>query len=139
MTSKKLPSVKKFGAIAAKSAISSAERQQQHPFAVREPARRRQRLYARASGTLACMIARAAAQRVDRHRRQNDRALDRALPVGADAQERQRRSDRRRAARRRAACRRACRVRRVMAAPPTTTAAITFISRPMPGVARESG
>ena len=68
--SKKLPSVKKFGATAEKNSDLGGEHQQQHPFAVRKPASApRHRAYARAPA----------------RRRRPTRRYDRmAKPVGRD-------------------------------------------------------
>ncbi len=131
--SKKLPSVAKFGAIDGEERDLGRERQQQHPLAVgearvvavpRSGSRRRDRRG---------MALRPRAQRVDRDRGEDDGALDRALPVRAHAEERQRRADR---AEQDDAEQRAGELPRppVIAVPPTTTAAITFSSSPRPAL-----
>src|SRR5438309_4355600 len=85
-TSKKLAVVKKLGASAENAAISS-ERANSRIHSPLGKARACQVLRS-LSGKVACIFLRAAAQRVDRDRGQNDRALERPLPVGADAQKR---------------------------------------------------
>ena len=132
--SKKLPRVKKFGAIAAKSAIStpSASSRIHSPFGTSARARpapsgagprrdggvRRPRARSASTATAARMIApwiaRSQYALTPRNVSAGPIAPSRTTPSSVPAT--------------------ACRGRRVIAAPPTTTAAITFISRPRPAL-----
>ena len=96
VTSKKLPTREESSArSAANSAISPASATARQPFAVRRPAAApRHRGQARAPGGSSARGGRTFAHCVDRDRREDDRALDGALPVRVDAEERQRRADR---------------------------------------------
>src|SRR5437762_825137 len=115
VTSKKFVSVAKFGASAVNTAISSAiapasmtpgmlrltcTSKDDRPQSSQRPQRRRSTAKTRKGRKeyrdqqsvrepLRCR-----APGIDRHRGENDRALQRALPLGGDAKERQRRADR---------------------------------------------
>src|SRR5690349_3546893 len=90
-TSKKFSAVKKFSPMAEKIAISaaSASTSTHSPLG---KARSRQGLCSLSVNDV-CMFPRRDANGIHRNRGQNDRAFDGALPIGAESQEGQRRSD----------------------------------------------